>query len=111
MNNLIHNNKIFVPCEYKSEKEFEQETVNNSKAIFGEQSIYIDVKKKLVNNNIVTIPDGYLIDLSFEKEPHLYIIENELAKHDSYKHIGDQLLRFAISYKTRYSACKPMCST
>jgi len=100
MNNLIHNNKIFVPYEYKTEKEFEHEIVANAKAIFGEQSIYIDVKKKLVNDNIVTIPDGYLIDLSFEKEPHLYIIENELAKHDPYKHIGDQLLRFAISYKT-----------
>lgn len=100
MNNLIHNNKIFIPYEYKTEKEFEQEIVANSKAIFGEQSIYIDVKKKLVNDNIVTIPDGYLIDLSFEKEPRLYIIENELAKHDPYKHIGDQLLRFAISYKT-----------
>ncbi len=100
MNNLIHNNKIFLPYDYKTEKEFEQEIVANAKAIFGEQSIYIDVKKKLVNDNIVTIPDGYLIDLSFEKEPRLYIIENELAKHDPYKHIGDQLLRFAISYKT-----------
>lgn len=100
MNNLIQNNKIFIPYEYKTEKEFEQEIINNSKAIFGEHSIYIDVKKKMVNDNIVTIPDGYLIDLSFEKEPRLYIIENELAKHDPYKHIGDQMLRFAISYKT-----------
>lgn len=49
MNNLIYANKIFTPYEYKTEKEFEQEIVANSKAIFGEQSIYIDVKKKLVN--------------------------------------------------------------
>jgi len=55
MNNLIHNNKIFTPYEYKTEKEFEHEIVNNAKAIFGEQSIYIDVKKKLVNNKIVSI--------------------------------------------------------
>jgi hypothetical protein len=27
MNNLIHNNKIFIPYEYKTEKEFEQEIV------------------------------------------------------------------------------------
>ncbi|MGD8305982.1 MAG: hypothetical protein PVF17_04955 [Ignavibacteria bacterium] len=100
MNNLIHNNKIYTPYEYKTEKEFEQEIVHNSKSIFGDKTIYIDVKKKLVNDNIVTIPDGYLIDCSFEKDPRLYIIENELAKHDPYKHIGEQLLKFAISYKT-----------
>ena len=99
MNNLIHNNKIYTPYEFGTEKEFEMEIINNSKAIFGEKTIYIDVKKKLVNDNIVTIPDGYLIDCSFEKDARLYIIENELAKHDPYKHIGEQLLKFAISYK------------
>lgn len=100
MNNLIYKGNIYIPYEYKSEKEFELEIVANSKAIFGQHSLYIDVKKKLVNDNIVTIPDGYLIDTSFEKDPHLYIIENELSKHDPYKHIGEQLLKFAISYKT-----------
>lgn len=100
MNNLIHNNKIFIPYEYKTEKEFEQEIMTNSKSIFGLQSVYVDVKKRLVNDNIITIPDGYLINLSFEKDPRLYIIENELAKHDPYKHIGEQLLKFAISYKS-----------
>lgn len=99
MNNLIHHNKIYTPYEFGTEKEFEAEIINNSKAIFGEKTIYIDVKKKLVNDNIVTIPDGYLIDCSFEKDARLYIIENELAKHDPYKHIGEQLLKFAISYK------------
>ncbi|GAB4301068.1 MAG: hypothetical protein Kow0098_29000 [Ignavibacteriaceae bacterium] len=76
MNNLIHNNKIYTPYEYKTEKEFEAEIINNAKAIFGEKTIYIDVKKKIVNDNIVTIPDGYLIDCSFEKDASLYIIEN-----------------------------------
>ena len=99
MNNLIHNNKIYTAYEYTNEKEFEQEIVNNSKAIFGEKTLYLDVKKKLANDNIVTIPDGYLIDCSFEKDPRLYIIENELSKHDPYKHIGEQLLKFGISYK------------
>lgn len=67
MNNLIHNNKIYTPYEYKTEKEFEGEIVNNSRAIFGDNTIYIDVKKKLVNDNIVTIPDGYLIAAFLKK--------------------------------------------
>lgn len=100
MNFLIQDNVIYTLYDYQTEKEFEQEIINNSKAIFGENSIYIDVKKKLVHDKIVTIPDGYLLDFSFPKEPSLYIIENELAKHDPYKHIGEQLLKFAISYKS-----------
>ncbi|MFC1485822.1 hypothetical protein ACFL55_02210, partial [Candidatus Latescibacterota bacterium] len=85
--------------EYSSEKEFEELIILHAKFIFGNNSLYIDVKKKIGIDSIVTIPDGYLIDFSFEKDPRLYIIENELVLHDPYKHIGQQLLKFAISYK------------
>mgnify|MGYP000937808363 CR=1 FL=1 len=54
---------------------------------------------KKIGDNIVTIPDGYLIDFSFAEKPRLYIIENEISSHDPYKHIGSQLLKFGISYK------------
>jgi hypothetical protein len=33
MNNLIHNNKFYIPYEFATEKEFEAELINNSKAI------------------------------------------------------------------------------
>ncbi|WP_207707319.1 hypothetical protein [Crassaminicella thermophila] len=39
------------------------------------------------------------MDFSFINEPRLYIIENELVIHNAYKHIGQQILKFAISYK------------
>ena len=99
MNRLICNNKIFSRYDYSSESEFEKLIIQHSKEIFGTNSVYIDIKKKIGVDNILTIPDGYLIDFSFESDPKLYIIENELAKHDPYKHIGQQLLKFAISYK------------
>jgi len=41
-----------------------------------------------------------LLDFSFANEPRLYIIENELVIHDAYRHIGQQILKFAISYKS-----------
>lgn len=66
----------------------------------GEKSIYIDIKKR-IGDSILSIPDGYLLDFSFADEPKLYIIENELVTHDPYKHIGQQILKFAISYKAR----------
>ena len=99
MPKLICGDKQFVPYEYEKEKDFEAVVIENIGAIFGSEALYIDVKKKIGEDNIVTIPDGYLLDFSFSTSPKLYIIENELAKHDPYKHIGQQLLRFAISYK------------
>lgn len=98
MERLLQAGKSFQYYEYASEKEFEQLVVEQSAHIFGSRSIYIDIKKR-IGDSIITIPDGYLIDFSFEAEPRLYIIENELSSHDPYKHIGSQLLKFAISYK------------
>lgn len=98
MEKILKNNLVYSYYEYPTEKEFEQVIVQQAPHIFGRQSIYIDIKKR-IGDSIITIPDGYLIDFSFEQEPRLYIIENELSSHDPYRHIGSQLLKFAISYK------------
>lgn len=98
MEKLVLSDSIYSHYEYGTEKEFEQVIVQQSANIFGDKSIYIDIKKR-IGDSIITIPDGYLIDFSFEADPRLYIIENELANHDPYKHIGSQLLKFAIAYK------------
>lgn len=98
MNRILVGNKNFLLYEYTNEAEFERDVVNNSQEIFGENTVYIDTKKK-IGDVIISIPDGYLIDFTFSESPRLYMIENELVIHDAYKHIGQQLLRFAISYK------------
>lgn len=98
MEKLLIDNKVYSYYEYPLEKEFEQIIVEKSAHIFGKNSIYIDIKKR-IGDSILTIPDGYLIDFSFSADPRLYIIENELSSHDPYKHIGSQILKFAISYK------------
>lgn len=98
MDKLIFNDKEFTYYEYTNEAGFEKCIVQNAKKIFGDKSIYIDIKKK-IGDNILSIPDGYLLDFSFINEPKLYIIENELVIHDPYRHIGQQILKFAISYK------------
>jgi hypothetical protein len=98
MESLLLNNKTYTYHEYTLEKDFEKVIVDNANHIFGSNTIYIDIKKR-IGDSIITIPDGYLIDFTFEAEPRLYIIENEISSHDPYKHIGSQLLKFAISYK------------
>ena len=99
MDRLSYKGKVFTFYEYSKESDFERDVIEHSKEIFGPKSVYIDIKKKIKKDNIITIPDGYLLDFSFESDPHLYIVENELVSHDPYKHIGQQLLKFAIAYK------------
>ena len=96
---ILYNGRTYNYYEYNKEEEFEREVVSISNEIFGDNSIYIDVKKRIGEDKILTIPDGYLIDFSFKTEPRLCIIENELSIHDTFKHIGEQLLKFSISYK------------
>jgi hypothetical protein len=64
MSKIIYGEKQFVPYEYETEKDFEAAVIENTDAIFGTESLYVDVKKKIGEDNIVTIPDGYLVDFS-----------------------------------------------
>lgn len=87
---------------FESEAEFEAAVIENQKALFGPASIYIDVKKRMGANNSYHkgIPDGYLIDFFDPSEPQLYFIENELASHDVYGHITEQVARFFAAIST-----------
>ena len=98
MERIIFEDKVFTYHNYSLEAEFEKEIVDNALQIFGTSTVYIDIKKK-IGDDILTIPDGYLLDFTFTEKPRLYIIENEISSHDPYKHIGSQILKFAISYK------------
>ena len=100
MPHILFDGRTFRPFEYELEADFEAAVVDHCTDIFGVETVYFDIKKRLGNQNVLTIPDGYLIDFSFPRSPRLYIIENELVKHDPYRHIGQQLLKFAIAYKT-----------
>ena len=59
-----------------SEDEFEQEIKKHAQDIFGENSMYFDIKHKLKSKaGTGTIPDGYVI--TFGDKPQLHIIEGE----------------------------------
>lgn len=99
MARILHDGRTYRPYEYDTEEEFEAAVVSHSHEIFGPNSVYFDIKKRLENENVLTIPDGYLLDFSFQHSPRLYIIENELVEHDPFRHIGQQLLKFATAYE------------
>lgn len=89
---------IYHPSAYDKEAEFEAAVVRLADQIFGSSTIYVGVKKRVSGNDIVTIPDGYLIDMTVPDSPTLYVVENEIVSHDPFQHIGIQMLKFATSF-------------
>ena len=65
----------------------------NSEHIFGPDSFYFDIKKKIRSKaGVASIPDGYVI--FFTPKPRWAIIEVELASHPVYDHVIPQLSKF-----------------
>ena len=86
---------------FEFEKDLEQSIQETQKALFGSSRIYLEVKKKIgAKGKTQNIPDAYLIDLTSKKIPVLYVVENELAKHDPLKHIAVQILQFSLSFES-----------
>lgn len=82
----------------QNEYEFEQVVKEHAKDIFGEQSIYLDIKHKIrTKSGIGSIPDGYVI--IFGDEPHWHIVEVELSSHPLYEHIVPQVSKFINGIK------------
>lgn len=81
-----------------NEDDFEQIVKEHAKDIFGEESIYLDIKHKLKSKSgIGSIPDGYVI--IFGDQPHWHIVEVELSSHQLYEHIVPQVSRFINGIK------------
>jgi predicted transport protein len=83
--------KLWTPKD--EEREFHPMIRAHSKEIFGERSLYFDVKHILKSKSgIGSIPDAYAITLS--KPYQWYVIENELSTHPIYDHVIKQLTKF-----------------
>lgn len=73
-------------------KEFHPLVKKCSKDIFGEDSLYFEVRQILKSaSGISSIPDAYVISPS---KSEWYVVENELSSHPVYDHIVNQLAKF-----------------
>lgn len=100
-------NKIYNEEPFELESHLEEAILQVAPALFGESRIYLDAKRKIgVRGRTRNVPDGYLIDLSSTREPRLYVVENELAKHDPLRHIAVQILEFSLSFEASPHAVK-----
>jgi len=86
---------------FEKEGDLEAAILEVQNEMFGPERVYLDVKKKIGGRGkISNIPDAYLIDLTSTREPKLYVVENELAKHEPLKHIAVQILELSLSFGT-----------
>jgi hypothetical protein len=93
---LVDGVKYILWTPKDEEKEFHPMVKNCSKEIFGEDSVYFDIRHKLSSKSgIAAVPDAYVITLS--KPYEWYIVENELASHPVYSHIVPQISKFVDS--------------
>lgn len=101
---LFYNSKEFKEYKYPKEEEFEKDIVANSKLFFGQNTIYIDAKKKIDSKSLGgAVPDGFLFNLTDKENPEFYIVEAELSNHKFYDHIFPQITRFFAFYNNQPS--------
>lgn len=108
METVIYQNGIrYTEKKYNLESDFERLVVANSKIFFGENTIFVDAKKKIDNDTFGgVIPDGFLFDFSDKKNPEFYLVEVELVKHSFFGHIFPQITKFFAFYKNPSSQGK-----
>jgi hypothetical protein len=89
---VLSDNEKYYQVVFMRENEFENKIRRNSTLIFGEKSIFLDVKN-LINTSSLggAIPDGFLFDFRDEENPDFYIVEVELEKHARAITLGSQI--------------------
>lgn len=99
--------KTFRQSPFEKESEIEDAILVVAPIMFGRNRYYLDAKRRIgAKGKTKNIPDGYLLDLASPKQPRLYVVENELAKHDPLRHIAVQILEFSLSFETTPQSVK-----
>lgn len=109
---VIFNDEVYKPYSYKREEELEKLAVEHTDKLFGKNTHFFNVKRKIVSKTgIGSTPDGYLVDLASDK---FFIVEVELSSHDIVHHVMNQLSRFKLAMgnsETRNDLAKFLAST
>jgi hypothetical protein len=81
----------------KDEAQLEEMVKEHSRQIFGQDSLYFDIKPELRSKaGIGSKPDGFVIVFD---EPVFYIVEDEIAEHGVHDHIVTQISKFNTAFK------------
>jgi hypothetical protein len=74
---LLLSGTTFVRTEFQNEEDFEETVIEKADHLFGTNRVYVDVKRRIgQRDSTQNIPDGYLLELSSNRDPKLYVVEN-----------------------------------
>ncbi|OEK04590.1 hypothetical protein [Roseivirga misakiensis] len=97
---LWNKEERYTHLPYENEAELESAVNEVKSQLFGSKRIYLDDKKKIGKRGKTNnLPDGYLIDLTNQKDPKVFVVENDLTSHQHLKHIAVQILEFSLSFE------------
>src|SRR5574338_20922 len=109
---VILDEEVYNLYSYKREEELENLAVEHTQELFGRNTHFFNVKRKMVSKSgIGSTPDGYLVDLTNDK---FFILEVELSSHDIVRHVMNQLSRFKLAMgnsETRYDLARFLAGT
>lgn len=98
---LWNKNEKYIGIPFDKESELEDAVNEVRDALFGSKRIYLDDKKKIGKQGSTNnFPDGYLIDITNNLDPKIFVVENDLASHQHLKHIAVQILEFSLSFES-----------
>jgi predicted transport protein len=96
---IVTKDGVYQLYKYQNENELERMVVEHAIEIFGKDTVYFDLKRKISSKGgFGTIPDGYVIDL---KKNKLYLIEVELISHSLKKHVLPQITNFIMALENQ----------
>ena len=91
-------NKLHRLVSHHREADFQSCVAVVANQMFGSTAVYVDVKQGLTTNDIVTIPSGYVIDITEASVPRLFIVKAVIARHFPFWNTGVELFKFVTSF-------------
>jgi hypothetical protein len=98
---VILDGKLLSPFR-STEKSLEDAFIRNYRLVFGEDSLYIPIKK-LIGQKLRKVTDGLMLDKDEKGRGRFWIVELELASHSLDSHVQVQILGFLRALKDERS--------
>jgi len=98
---VIFEGKLLTPHR-ATEKSLEDAFIQNYRHVFGEESLYIPIRK-LIGQRLKKITDGLMLDRDEKGQGRFWLVELELSTHSLESHVQVQVLGFLRALKDEKS--------
>ncbi|MFQ5755721.1 MAG: tetratricopeptide repeat protein [Acidiferrobacterales bacterium] len=97
-------NKLHRSVSHTTESDLQGGVSIVANQMFGPKAIYVNVKTGLARGELVTIPSGYVLDLSEAVAPKLFVLKVTGARHAPFAQLAVELFQFVAGFDEHQSA-------